>query len=121
MPKQGMKEVPSKINDVIHCPDEVLQKPSEITYGYRNKTLWSTQTNDTRCQGNDRTFDKIVAQSVAKENYEINREKKLQEYYAQPQRGTMRGGKDGSGAEQMRQAKQAAMADGANYINRVDN
>lgn len=42
--------------------------------------------------GDARTFDKIVAGSIAKENSIVDREKKLQEYFAKPQRGTMRGG-----------------------------
>jgi len=41
--------------------------------------------------GNDRTFDKIVAASITKESSEMNRERKLTEYFTQPQRGTMRG------------------------------
>lgn len=43
---------------------------------------WSTATNDTRCIGKDRTFDKIVAASIAHENSEMNREKKLADYFA---------------------------------------
>lgn len=39
---------------------------------------------DTRCLANDRTFDKIVAGSVAKEQFEMDRERKLKEYFTQP-------------------------------------
>ena len=48
--------------------------------------------------GDDRTFDKIVAASVAKERYETDRERKLKDYFMQPQRGTMRGNKMNDGA-----------------------
>lgn len=82
--KMGIKEVPKKINDVVHCDDAALQKQNDITSGYRNKMTWSTATNDTRCIGKDRTFDKIVAASIAHENSEMNREKKLADYFAQP-------------------------------------
>ena len=46
--------------------------------------------NELRCIGNDRTFDKIVKQSIARENEEANRQSKLVEYMAQAQRGTIR-------------------------------
>ena len=59
--KQGIKDVPTKINSVVHCSDEALQKEVDVKSGYRNQISWSTQTNDLRCIGNDRTFDKIVA------------------------------------------------------------
>ena len=59
--KQGIKDVPTKINAVVHCSDEALQKEADVKSGYRNQISWSTQTNDIRCIGNDRTFDKIVA------------------------------------------------------------
>ena len=77
MPKKGAKEVHAKINSVDHSPNSTLEKQAEIQSGYRNQSKWSTQMNETRCIGNDRTFDKIVAQSLAKENAEINRDKKL--------------------------------------------
>ena len=80
----GIKDVPTKINQVVHCADEALQKEVDVKSGYRNKISWSTETNDTRCIGNDRTFDKIVAESIAKEKAEMNREKKLQDYFSQP-------------------------------------
>ena len=40
--------------------------------------------------GDDRTFDKIVAGAHAFENKEMNRQQKLREYFALPQRGTIR-------------------------------
>jgi len=39
--------------------------------------------NELRCIGNDRTFDKIVKQSIARENAEANRQQKLSEYMGQ--------------------------------------
>lgn len=82
VPKMGIKDVPTKINNVLHCSNDVFKKEAEITSGYRNQSTWSTQFNDTRCVGNNRTFDKIVAESKAKESAEVNREKKLQEYFS---------------------------------------
>ena len=41
IPKQGLKEVPSKINEVVHCSDEQLQKQADVKFGYRNKISWS--------------------------------------------------------------------------------
>ena len=52
---------------------------------------WSTQTNELRCIGQDRLFDKIVKQGHAVEEAQLNREKKLAEYLSQPQRGNVRG------------------------------
>lgn len=83
-PKAGIKEVPIGINKMVHCSDEALQKEPDVKSGYRNQISWSTQFNDTRCIGNDRTFDKIVARSKAREQSEIAREKKLQDYFSQP-------------------------------------
>lgn len=83
--------MPTKPTSVVHCADEVLLKEPDVKFGHRNQTIWSTETNDTRCIGDDRTFDKIVAQGHSKEANEVNREKKLQDYLAKPQRGTVRG------------------------------
>ena len=83
--KEGLKEVPTKINSMIHCSDEALMRGVDVQAGYRHKMVWTTGEKDTRCVGTDRTFrtfDKIVAKSVAYENNELNREKKLQEYHA---------------------------------------
>ena len=113
VPKQGIKEVPQKINDLVHCDDQALLKENDVKAGHRNKATWTTQINDTRCYGKDRafrTFEKIVAGSQASEAAEIERERKLGEYHAQPQRGTQRGGKD----NQFKAAQD-------NYINRQEN
>ena len=58
---------------MVHCADEVLLHEAEATSGYRNKITWSTATNNTRCMGDDRTFDKIVKSSIAKEKAEASR------------------------------------------------
>ena len=79
--KQGIKAIPNKINDLVHCDDDALLKQPDITSGYRNKTSWTMATNETRCRGNDRTFDKIVASGHAREAYELSREKKLEVYH----------------------------------------
>ena len=84
---QGMKEVPQKVNTMVHCKDEALQKEPEVTGGYRNKVAWSTEINEARCFGNDRLFDKIMKKGHAYEDAQANREKKLSEYIAKPQRG----------------------------------
>ena len=90
VPKQGFKDVPRKVNLDQHCPDEALLRQPDVCFGYRNKAAWSQKTADTRCMGDDRTFDKIVAGAHAFEDKEMNRERKLREYFAQPQRGTIR-------------------------------
>lgn len=71
--KQGLKEIPTKINDITHCGDEALMNSVDVNPGYRNKVSWSTEMGELRCLGKDRTFDKIVKQSVARENAEISR------------------------------------------------
>ena len=91
VPKQGFKEVPKKVNETLYCEDEALTKQPDVSHGYRHQVSWSQQTNEIQCRGNDRTFDKIVAGAKARENAELERERKLQDYYAQPQRGTIRG------------------------------
>ena len=73
-------------------------KQPDVDFGYRHQAPWTQKTRDTRCMGDDRTFDKIVAASVAKERYETDRERKLKDYFMQPQRGTMRGNKMNDGA-----------------------
>jgi len=40
--KMGIKEVPTKINKVVHCSDEALQKEADVKSGYRNQITWST-------------------------------------------------------------------------------
>ena len=84
MAKQPAKDVPNKVNVAQHCPDEVLLKQSDVGFGFRHQGRWTQATRDTRCSGDDRTFDKIVAGSIARENYEIERERKLKEYFKQP-------------------------------------
>ena len=52
--------------------------------GHRHKVKWSTSEMDSKCFGKerqDRTFDKIVARSVAFESGEVNRQKKLAAYF----------------------------------------
>ena len=41
-----------------------------------------------------------MAQSIARENAEVNREKKLQDYFSQPQRGTVRGRSENPAAKE---------------------
>lgn len=62
----------------------------DVSFGYRHQALWTQKTRDTRCEGDDRTFDKIVAASISKEGNEADRERKLKDYFVQPQRGTVR-------------------------------
>lgn len=66
----GIKDVPTKPTELTHCNDEVLMKQAEIVSGYRNKITWSTQTNEIKCMGDDRAFDKIVKSAISKENVE---------------------------------------------------
>lgn len=68
IPKQGTKEVPSKVNFAQHCSDASLQKPADVGFGYRHKDRWTQKTRDTRCEAGTRTFDKIIAGSIAREN-----------------------------------------------------
>lgn len=51
-----------------------------------------------------------MAQSIARENAEVNREKKLESYFSQPQRGTVRG-----------RGEQGSMGAKDGYINRQEN
>ena len=74
VPKQGIKEVPTKPNMLTHCSDEALMKEAEIASGYRNKVSWSTQTTQHKCIGDDRVFDKIVKMGLSKENAEHARQ-----------------------------------------------
>lgn len=39
--KMGIKEVPTKINGVVHCSNEALLKEVDVTSGYRNQISWS--------------------------------------------------------------------------------
>lgn len=65
--KSGFKEVPNKVNYEMHCSDAALLKKPDVNFGYQHQVTWSQQTNEMRCQGDARTFDKIVANSQARE------------------------------------------------------
>ena len=96
--KQAFKEAMPKVTSVVHCADEDLKTEPSAKFGYKNKVLWSTLENDKRVFGTDRIFDKIIQQG---ENYEADvllRKRKLQEYFAKPQRGTQRSKFDGKEA-----------------------
>jgi len=71
--KQGLKEIPAKINELTHCADDAFQNQVDVNPGYRNKVSWSTEIGELRCSGEDRTFDKIVKQSKAREDAEAAR------------------------------------------------
>ena len=79
--KQAAKEAPAKITTVIHCTDEDLKHEPDVQLGYKNKVLWSSVEDDIRCKGNNRMFDKIVAQGKAYEENVILRKKKLAAYF----------------------------------------
>lgn len=36
VPQVLFKEVPNKVNAVVHCNDQVLQREAEAKFGYRN-------------------------------------------------------------------------------------
>ena len=36
VPQVGFKEVPNKVNSVVHCGDEALIREAEAKFGYRN-------------------------------------------------------------------------------------
>jgi len=84
VPKHGIKEVPNKVNVEQHCADEVLLKSPDVTAGYRHQAPWTVTTRDTRCAAKDRTFDKIIAGAVQREKVEMDRERKVKEYFLQP-------------------------------------
>ena len=68
--KDGFKEVSDKVNFDLHCKDEVLLRQPDVKFGYRHQAPWTQKTRETRCKGDDRTFDKIVATSIIKEKVE---------------------------------------------------
>ena len=73
------------MNEVFHCSESLLSKNDpNMKTGHRHKVKWSTSEMDSKCFGKerqDRTFDKIVARSVAFESGEVNRQKKLAAYF----------------------------------------
>ena len=106
--KTAEHDGPPKITSVVHCPDEVLLKEPDVKLGHKNKLVWSTVEHNNRCFGDDRVFDKIIAQSEAHEAEILRRKKKLKEYFAKPQRGTQR-------SKQMFEGQQQQEASQYNY------
>ena len=88
--KQPAKEAVPKVTSLVHCADEDLKTEPSAKFGYKNKVLWSTLENEKRVFGTDRIFDKIIQQGEAYEADVLLRKRKLQEYFAKPQRGTQR-------------------------------
>ena len=88
--KQAVKEAMPKVTSLVHCADEDLKTEPSAKFGYKNQVLWSTLENEKRVFGTDRIFDKIIQQGEAYEADILLRKRKLQEYFAKPQRGTQR-------------------------------
>lgn len=89
--KQGAKVVTQKVQFNQHADDHAMLKEADVSFGFRHQMPWTQKVREVRCQGDDRTFDKIVARSVHHEEAEADRERRRKEYSAKPQRGTMRG------------------------------
>lgn len=88
VPKNVTLDVPDKINTVSRGPDGLTATDADVKAGYKHKISWTAETETMICKGKDRTFDKILQISKTKEAVEMDRERKLQEYFSKPQRGT---------------------------------
>lgn len=58
----------------------------ELKRAYKAQVKWSEQNNDMQA-GNDRFLDMIINKAIAREDYEEERQKKLDRFRSQPKRG----------------------------------
>ena len=85
-----MKSVPSKINTVQHVDDHNLLGVPQAQKGFQPKKTWTTEMIEYGNGPNVKTrlFDRVIASGNTLEKRNQDREKKLKEFFAQPQRGS---------------------------------
>ena len=89
--KAGIKPIPNKINLAQHVADESLMNIPQIKKGFQPKMTWTSEMMDFGSGPNvtTRFFDRVVANGTTYEVKKEDRERKLRDFLAMPQRGSV--------------------------------
>ena len=89
--KPGIKPIPDKVNVMQHVKDDSLLGVPQGRKGFQPKMTWTSERFEFGHGPNvtTRLFERVIAKGTAYESMKEDREKKLKDFLAQPQRGTI--------------------------------
>ena len=91
MAKAGIKPIPDKINTAQHVSDSSLMNVPQGKKGFQPKMTWTSEMIDFGNGPNvtTRFFERVIANGTTYEQKKEDRERKLREFLAMPQRGSV--------------------------------